>query len=75
MSKENSNKKINKWLSFNYNSILNDIEKEDKFRIIKLTRVNPKGTYGTFYIDKEISEEQLTQIENILGITLEDYYQ
>lgn len=65
---------INKYLNFEYLSDIKETPlKEDKYRIIKLTRVNPCGEYGTYTIEKAITEEQLKQVENILGISLKDY--
>ena len=64
----------NKYLNFQYLSDIKEAPlKEDKNRIIKLTRVNPCGEYGTYTIEKSITKEQLNQIENILGINLKDY--
>ena len=46
---------------------------EDKFRTIKLVRINPNGDYGTYVLEKGLTKEQLEQIENILGVSLKDY--
>jgi hypothetical protein len=46
---------------------------KDKYITIKLTRINPNGQYGTYAYEKELSKEQIIEIENILGIKITDY--
>lgn len=50
-----------------------EFQKEDKYRIVKLTRVNPNGEYGNYTIERSITKEQLSLIEDILGVNLNDY--
>lgn len=50
-----------------------NIKKEDKYRIVKIIRVNPNGKYGNYTIEKAITKNQLEEIEKILGVSLDDY--
>lgn len=52
---------------------VSEVQKEDKYRIVKLTRVNPNGEYGNYTVERSITKEQLDLIEGVLGVSLDDY--